>query len=415
VKRYVKENSITKALLIAAASMLIWTAGPAFAQNDDAETPSGQKGKPKKKGGLFKMFEAKTKELDPETQKKLEGVTAEAEKMLDTDEAGDAVKRATEAFRENKDEIIAEGRRLVENPEGAAEQGKKMAGNDELRGRLEAAAGDLLGEDTVAQARAKAEELAKSKEGENAAAQAREAIGSDTAAADAAAEIKPLLEEAVSTTPSTPAPPAAMRTEDKPPAPAPAGALQPLVGPDGVPVPKDPVTESIPRPNRDPKKMTRITAEKSEFDANKNVVTFEINVMLDHPEFDMSCDVLVAELQGDGNKQLGGTGEVSPTQQAASGGIERAEARGYVQIEKISPDGKQQVAIARLAVYEASTGDVILSVYPTLQDGDNLIRGKSEDTKILLKQDGTHKVIGLADYEFVSEKNTIEFKPRGGE
>lgn len=399
----VKTHSIIKAALIAAASFLIWTAGPAFAQDDD--DPRTKKGKEKGKGGLAGIFRKQTKDLDPETREKVEGLTSEVEKLLDDEDAGDAVKRATEAFRENKDQIVAEGQKLIDNPDGAAEQGRKMAEDDDLRGRLEAAAGELVGEENVAAARAKAEELAKSESAAKAAAQAREAIGSD----DAAAEIKPLIENAAATAANSgeTTPPAAMKTEDKPP----AGAIQPLVGPDGVPIPKDPVTEAIPRANRDPKKMTKITAEKSEFDANENVVTFEINVMLDHPEFDLSCDILEAELKGDGTKTAGG--EVSPTQQAASGGIKRAEARGYVQIEKISPEGKAQVAIARLAVYEAETGDVILSDYPMLQDGENLIRGKSEDTKILLRQDGTHKVLGLADYEFVSEKNAIEFKPRG--
>lgn len=385
------QSSLT-AVLCAAASMLLLTAEPMLAQDKEP--------KKKGKGGLFKMFEAKSKKLDPETQKKLESVAVEAQKLLDENEdAEDAVKRATEAFRDNKEDIIAQGQKLLEDPDSAVEKGREMAADQGLREQVAGAAADLVGEEAVAQAQAQAEEVIGSDEAKQAAAQLAEDAASaatDTPANDATANSTAMA---------------------KPGADPNAGRVQSFVPPiplgqdDMVPVPKDPVMAQLPRPGRDAKKMTRITAEKSQFDSNTNKVKFEDNVTLDHPEFDLSCDILEADLKGDEKAKTGG---MSPTQRAAVGGIQRAVAKGYVQIEKISADGKPQVAKSRLAIYEADTGDVTLSDFPILQDGENLIRGKSEATKIYLRQNGKYDVDGPADYEFVNKNNALEITPRPG-
>jgi len=64
-----------------------------------------------------------------------------------------------------------------------------------------------------------------------------------------------------------------------------------------IPAPVDPLPNRIARPDIDAtSKPTRITAGFAAFDANTNVVTFEENVELDHVEFRLTCDILIAEL-----------------------------------------------------------------------------------------------------------------------
>lgn len=375
----------TSAIVLALASVLLSGAIAPLSAQDTEKKP--------KKGFLSKLFESRDN-LDDDTKEKLEGVAEEAKKMLE-DEPGadDAVKRATEAFRENQSELISKGQELLKDPDSALAEGKKLAADPALQGQAKAAAQELIGAEGTADAVAKGQAL----------------IGSETAA-KAAKQIKPLAAAAATETPGQ----AAATEKPMTATPvatvgAPAAPAAPLIGPDGVPIPVDPVTTPIPRPNRDPKKMTKITAESSEFDSVTNMVKFEDNVVLDHPDFDLSCDILEAELKGDGPA---GPGNPSPTQTAASGGIKRAIAKGYVQIEKISPDGKVQVAKSRHAVYEADTGDVTLSDFPVLQDGENIVRGKSEKTRILMRQNGTHVVEGPADYEFATGSNSLEIKPR---
>lgn len=180
----------------------------------------------------------------------------------------------------------------------------------------------------------------------------------------------------------------------------PSGPLPPWVGA-GVPAPRDPVADPIPRPEVPPEQVTRITANFAKFDANTSVVTFEENVELKHQDFNLSCQVLVAELKPgrEGLQQDPGLAKA----QAAAGAIRRATATGYVIIQKISPDGKIQVAKSRQAVYDAETGDVILSDYPQLQSGKNLISGEEQTTKIYLRKNGEYQVKGRAEYEVVPE------------
>jgi len=180
------------------------------------------------------------------------------------------------------------------------------------------------------------------------------------------------------------------------------GVLPGVGGP--VPEPQNPISVVIPRPTFDAGTMTKITADKAEFNTNTNQVTFEGNVKLDHPEFDMNCEVLVAYLKkgaDDAPKPEGAN-----PMMAAAGGIDHAVAKGYVEIEKLTPDGKYQVAKSRNAVFDAGTGDVTLTDFPSLQDGNNLIRGTTEATTIELRRNGTHNVKGPATYTLDSGGKT---------
>jgi lipopolysaccharide export system protein LptA len=180
-----------------------------------------------------------------------------------------------------------------------------------------------------------------------------------------------------------------------------------------VPPPIDPLPNRIPRPDVDASvKPTRITAGRAEFDANTNVVTFEDNVELDHIEFRLTCDILIAELSnpekaakaGDPDKDKGNPQAAAA--RVAAGGLKSATATGYVVIEKLTPEGSQ-VAKSRKTVYDVTTGMVTLSEYPVLDDGKNLVRGKEAWTRILLSPDGKYQVDGPATYELVTSNNQL--------
>ena len=184
----------------------------------------------------------------------------------------------------------------------------------------------------------------------------------------------------------------------------PAGPLPPWVDPK-LPLMRDPVVEKIPRRDVQPAEMTKITAEFAKFDANTNVVTFEEDVELCHNQFDLKCQVLVAELKP--GKEGAPPDPNMAKAQAAAGGIRKATAKGFVIIQKMSADGKVQVAKSREAVYDAETEDVILSDYPQLQDGPNLILGVENTTKIFLRKNGKYEVRGRHECEIVPEKGGL--------
>ena len=155
--------------------------------------------------------------------------------------------------------------------------------------------------------------------------------------------------------------------------------------------------------------MTRITADESQFDANSNIVTFEGNVELDNHDFDLTCDTLEVYMP----KKEEGQVAANPAEDAAKGGIDKAIARGYVVIEKLKPDGTLQVAIARRAVYDAVTGNIVLTDFPQLQDGPNLIKGKTEATRIYLRPNsGEYDVKGPANYILDTDGKGLDMPTR---
>ncbi len=339
----------TSIALIALLTGVLLTLPPAHAQSEG-----------KKKGIFNRIFEAQN-DVSSETKKEAE---ASAKELLESDEAKQAVKEATAALsdQEDADALLKAGMELLKDPDSAISRGQQMAGDKELmKAATQAAAG--IDPETLRSASAK---LGGTE---------RQAL--ESAAANLTSSGRPQ-------------------------------GLSPL----RVPAPTNPVATPIPRPNLDPSRITRITAEQAEFDANTNLVTFEDNVELDHPEFDLTCDILEAEL-----KKQSGTGEESAesqTQRAASGGIERATASGYVVIEKLTPEGKTQVAKARRAVYESATGNVVLMIFPQMQDGENLIKGTSEATRIFLRPNGKYNVEGPAEFKLVTpgDSNPLKLKPR---
>jgi lipopolysaccharide export system protein LptA len=130
-----------------------------------------------------------------------------------------------------------------------------------------------------------------------------------------------------------------------------------------------------------------IKARESVMDNNKGLLTFRGNVIVDHPEFEMKCETLeiyMAEGMGGGAKSDGS----DPFKRAIASG-------GMVEIRRLSPDGKTQIAMARRADYNAVTKDIILSGGPPyIQDGDKFIETSSADAKIIMRGTGQYQITG---------------------
>ena len=72
---------------------------------------------------------------------------------------------------------------------------------------------------------------------------------------------------------------------------------------------------------------------------------------------------------------------------------------GMVEIKRVAKDEKgrpkTQIAIARIADYNATTKDIILSGGPPyIQDGDRFVKTNSEDSKIIMRGNGLYEITG---------------------
>jgi len=74
--------------------------------------------------------------------------------------------------------------------------------------------------------------------------------------------------------------------------------------------------------------------------------------------------------------------------------IKQAIATGNVVITSINPEGKPRIATGKRAVYEGATQEVHLFGSPTLDVGNLIFNAASENTVIILVEDGNHRFIG---------------------
>lgn len=137
-----------------------------------------------------------------------------------------------------------------------------------------------------------------------------------------------------------------------------------------------------------------ILAKESVMDNTKGVLLFTGNVFIDHPEFEIQCDKLeiqLAEGVGMEGSKAAGQSDANFKRAIASGGM--VEIKRVAKDEKGRP--KTQIAIARIADYNATTKDIILSGGPPyIQDGDRFVKTNSEDSKIIMRGNGLYEITG---------------------
>lgn len=148
---------------------------------------------------------------------------------------------------------------------------------------------------------------------------------------------------------------------------------------------------ATPTPGSDSAHMA-ITSNESIMDTIGKVMTFQGNVVITHPQFEIKCDklemILAEGLDLSGAEKSSSTGGDSPFRKAIASG-------GRVEIRRNSPEGKTQVAMARRAEYDAASGDIILSGGPPyIQDGDRFVETNSADAQIIMRGNGKYEVRG---------------------
>ena len=136
------------------------------------------------------------------------------------------------------------------------------------------------------------------------------------------------------------------------------------------------------RSNGEADKEVEILAQGgSTFDSKANLVVFEQDVVVKHPQFDLVCDKLIVFLK----KQ-------SEEEESA---LDKAIATGKrVTVRKNGANGEVQIGQARKVTFEGKSGDVILEDWPQVQTDTRLIQAKSQETIIILNQDGKMKING---------------------
>lgn len=140
------------------------------------------------------------------------------------------------------------------------------------------------------------------------------------------------------------------------------------------------------------RKHMEILAKESIMDNTKGVLLFTGNVFIDHPEFEIKCDKLEIQLaEAVGMEGGGGNSDTNFKRAVASGGM--------VEIRRIALDekgkSKTQIALARIADYNAITKDIVLTGGPPyIQDGDKFIKTNSEDAKIIMRGNGLYEITG---------------------
>jgi lipopolysaccharide export system protein LptA len=172
----------------------------------------------------------------------------------------------------------------------------------------------------------------------------------------------------------------------------------PDLGPNAIPAPV-PLSKQFQKgangayPSADRRHM-EILAKESIMDNTKGVLLFTGNVFIDHPDFEIKCDKLEIQLaEGVGM-------EGSEESEESGANFKRAIASGgMVEIKRLAKDEKgrpkTQIAIARIADYNATTKDIVLSGGPPyIQDGDRFVKTNSEDSKIIMRGNGLYEITG---------------------
>lgn len=167
--------------------------------------------------------------------------------------------------------------------------------------------------------------------------------------------------------------------------------------------------------------QTEITSDEASFDNRSHQAIFIKNVYVKNPDFTLSCEKLTATLKaqktkvgaedaeaikakpprlsaGNGTATVDATETPRPPSADKAGGLEKAVAEGSVVItrERLDTDGNllRDVGRGKKAVYEAATGNVILSGKPEVDQGINTCVSLDEGTIIILNRNGEMKTIG---------------------
>jgi len=206
--------------------------------------------------------------------------------------------------------------------------------------------------------------------------------------------------------------------------------------------PKDPVGHKSGEPKASQQKETKgpteITSTKGvSFDEKNRVGVFTGDVRVKDPQFNLTSDKLTVYLKKEkaasspadkaaaAATQVAKSGTSAPATKAKpaaqdpslGGGLERAVAEGHVIITQDKPaeDGgepKHYVGKANKADYDSTTGDIILTGWPQIQQGINTQAATEEGTVMVLNRDGRLKTTGGAHTIIQDQSDSKPSEPK---
>lgn len=170
-------------------------------------------------------------------------------------------------------------------------------------------------------------------------------------------------------------------------------------------------------------------------DSAQALAVFTDDVVLDHPQFHMTCDKLEVYFLKGGDKKAAeekdGAGAKAPepgappraqpadrpAPQTDEAKLKQAIASGKkVVISKLDENGQPQIGICRQATYMGDSGDVIMREMPQVQRGNNIIIARDASTYMVMKQNGELKVHGPADTKIQQSADAVgKAKPAGAD
>lgn len=183
---------------------------------------------------------------------------------------------------------------------------------------------------------------------------------------------------------------------------------------------------------------TVIDAGSSFFDSRAGFGVFVDDVVLNHPEFHLTCDELevymnkeepapadgaatppksaqaptAGELAADGAADATSKEGLAPSERKSSGNLKQAIAKGRrVLINKMSAKGEPQTGIGREAVYDGATGDVRLSGWPQIQEGTSLTVATEPSTYFIIKANGRFFAEGGRSQTRIIQENEKKAPP----
>ena len=147
------------------------------------------------------------------------------------------------------------------------------------------------------------------------------------------------------------------------------------------------------------------------FDSAQSLAVFTDDVVVNHPQFHLTCDELQVYMlkENEKPKDAATAKPASPDdapKPKQDNSVKQAIATGRkVVIQKLSETGEMQIGISRSATYIGESGDIILREMPQVQRARNLIIATDRSTYMILKQNGELKVHGPSRTEIIQESS----------
>lgn len=160
-----------------------------------------------------------------------------------------------------------------------------------------------------------------------------------------------------------------------------------------------PATPLNPVKKKEPERTVITSQGEAFFDSKQSMGVFTDDVVVVHPQFHMTGDILEIYMNKEDKKPApvvkpGEDPAVAPKPEPdglpiGDSNINKAIAKGRkVVIQKLSETGEMQIGICRHATYIGATGEIVMRDYPQVQRGQSVIIGTSPTTVMTIKPNG---------------------------